>query len=102
MHHWMTQIFTVLTDDKECQAFLFVFRDSPVQDLLPRFAPLLKKMALPRVRREDDRESNSSRLQTDEIVTVAASRQRRLNDLLRTLEQLSWRSYLKRKTRGVR
>jgi hypothetical protein len=59
-------------------------------------------MALPRVHRENERERNSSQHQTDDIVTAADSRQQRLRELLKTIEQLSWRTYLKGKTRVVR
>jgi hypothetical protein len=59
-------------------------------------------MARISVHRENKRERNSSRQHTDDIVITTELRQRRLRELLRTLEQLSWRTYLKGKTRGVR
>jgi hypothetical protein len=74
--------------------FLIDYADKWVQDLLRCLG-----VALPNFQWEDEHKRNPRGEQTDEAATAAVLKQRRLRELLRKIEQLSWRTYLKGKSR---
>ena len=89
--------FTVPSPDKEYQFTLSILPVFRFRICLP-----CRDMKLSKIHWEKESERNFSREETREAVIAANLKQRRIREILRRIEQLSWRTYLDRKSRGAR